>query len=141
MTRRRATILLHWLVLVLLLLVLASGRETALFTAAFGLSGLAMGALALAFGRMNGPGPKLTGPFRQAHPWLNRAMYLLLVWTSLSTLALSFGAALPGPGTHALLVALVAATALHALFNLWRHMALVDGALRRITPRSLHGML
>ena len=141
MTRRRATILLHWLVLVLLLLVLASGRGDTVFTAAFGLSGLAMAALALVFGLMNGPGPKLDGAFRRAHPWLNRGMYVLLGWTSLSALALSFGFTLPGPTTHALLVALVGATALHGLFNLWRHMALMDGALRRITPKSIHGML
>lgn len=141
MTRRRATILLHWMVLVLLLLVLASGREAALFNAAFGLCGLAMGALALVFGLMNGPGPKLEGLFRAAHPWLNRGMYVLLVWTSASALAVSAGSTLPGPNMHALLVALVAASALHGLFNLWRHMALTDGALRRITPKSIHGML
>ncbi|MCV3273008.1 hypothetical protein [Roseobacter sinensis] len=141
MTRRRATILLHWSVLTLLVLALAAGGESAALNAAFGLAGLAMVALAIIFGLMNGPGPKLDGALRAAHPWLSRGMYALLAWTSVSTLAVVVGAALPGPSTRTLMVSLVAASSLHAIFHLWRHTALGDGALRRMTPTSLHGML
>ncbi|WP_300015667.1 hypothetical protein [uncultured Roseobacter sp.] len=139
--RRRATILLHWLVLTLLMLVLASGLQSVVLNAAFGLAGLAMAALAVAFGLMNGPGPKLDGVLRSAHPWLSRGMYILLAWTSFSALLLAFGTVLPGPAARDLMVALFATSALHAIFHLWRHTALGDGVLRRMTPRFLHGML
>ena len=33
---------------------------------------------------------------------------------------------------------LFSAASLHAIYHLWRHTALGDGALRRITPRALH---
>ena len=141
MTRRRATILLHWSVLTLLMLTLAAGLENAILNTAFGLAGLAMVALALIFGLMNGPGPKLEGALRAAHPWLSRGMYLLLAWASLAALMPTFGIALPGPTPRNLMVTLFAASALHAIFHLWRHTALGDGALRRMTPKSLHGML
>ncbi|WP_299679298.1 hypothetical protein [uncultured Roseobacter sp.] len=141
MTRRRATIVLHWLVLTLLLLALAAGLESAALNAAFGLAGLAMVALAVIFGLMNGPGPKLDGALRAAHPWLSRGMYALLAWASASTLAAALGTMLPGPSPRDLMVTLFAASALHAIFHLWRHTALGDGALRRMTPKSLHGML
>lgn len=141
MTRRRATILLHWLVLTLLMLALAGGLDSVTLNVAFGLAGLAMVALAGIFGLMNGPGPKLEGVLRAAHPWLSRGMYGLLGWASLGALAQAFGAPLPGPSLRSLMVALFAAAALHAIFHLWRHTALGDGVLRRMTPKSLHGML
>ncbi|WP_176214397.1 hypothetical protein [Roseovarius sp. A-2] len=40
-----------------------------------------------------------------------------------------------------LLLALLAITALHAVVNLWRHTSLDDGALRQITPRTIHHIL
>lgn len=141
MTRRRATILLHWSVLTLLMLVLAAGLASPLLNTLFGIAGLAMAALAAVFGLMNGPGPKLEGALRRAHPWLSRGMYALLAWVSVSTLALAAGTPLPGPPPRTLMIGLFAASALHAIFHLWRHTALGDGALRRMTPKALHGML
>lgn len=141
MTRRRATILLHWSVLTLLMLVLAAGLKNIVLNALFGIAGLVMVALAAVFGLMNGPGPKLTGVLRTAHPWLSRGMYALLAWASISTLTLAVGTALPGPSARDLMVALFAASALHGIFHLWRHTALGDGVLRRMTPKSMHGML
>lgn len=141
MTRRRATILLHWLVLTLLMLALAAGLESAALNAAFGLAGILMVGLALVCGLMNGPGPKLEGALRRAHPWLSRGMYVLLGWASVSSLAAAIGTTLPGPTPRDLMVTLFAASALHGIFHLWRHTALGDGALRRMTPESLHGML
>lgn len=141
MTRRRATILLHWTVLTLLLLLLASGLQSIVLAAVFGISGLLMVALAIALGLMNGPGPKLEGALRAAHPWLNRSMYALLTWASVSALAFAAGTTLPGPPLRTAMIALFAASALHAIFHLWRHTALGDGALRRMTPKFMHGML
>jgi cytochrome b561 len=48
---------------------------------------------------------------------------------------------LPGLDARTLLLALLAAALIHAVFNLWRHTALGDGALRRMVPRALHHIL
>ena len=97
MTRRRATILLHWSVLTLLMLTLAAGLENAILNTAFGLAGLAMVALALIFGLMNGPGPKPEGALRAAHPRPRRGMYLLLACASPAPLMPTPRVALPDP--------------------------------------------
>jgi hypothetical protein len=107
----------------------------------FALAGLAMVALALACGLMNGPGAKLQGGLRRAYPALQWGIDALLAWCAADTLAGLLGWALPGPETRSLLMSLLAAASPHALFHLWRHTALHDGALRRITPRLMHGML
>ena len=139
--RRRATITLHWLNLLLLLFVLGDGGATAWLSWLYAASALAMCALALVFGLMSGPGPKLEGAVRALHPWLHRAIYALLGWGALALLAETLARPLPGPAARTLLLALLAVTALHAVFNLWRHTALGDGALRRITPRAIHHIL
>ncbi|MEO0401563.1 MAG: hypothetical protein AAF214_04240 [Pseudomonadota bacterium] len=138
--RRIATITLHWLTLLLLVLLFAGGPLPVLAWA-FGIAGLAMGALALVKGLVNGPGPKLEGALRTAHPWLSRAMYIGLAFVCGVTLWDQLGGTWNGPPLPALYFYLLSASALHAIFHLWRHTALGDGALRRITPKSLHGML
>ena len=134
MSRRLATVILHWSNVTLLMLVLAAGGESRVLTWAFGLSGLAMGGLALAKGVMNGPGPKLAGGLRRAHPWISRLMYALLAWASLSVLASDMGFSLPGADVRSSLLVLLSAGLLHGVFNLWRSTALNDGALRRMLP-------
>ncbi|WP_295312657.1 hypothetical protein [Roseobacter sp.] len=134
MTRRTLTVILHWSVLCLLMLLLAAGSSHAVLSWAFGLAGLAMTGLALVFGLMNGPGPKLTGGLRAAHPWVHRALYALLGWSALAVLTAAAGNALPGPSPRNLLVALLGAGLLHGIFNLWRSTTLNDGALRRMLP-------
>lgn len=116
------------------MLVLAAGGESRLLAWAFGITGLAMTGLALAKGLMNGPGPKLTGALRGAHPWISRSMYVLLGWASLSVLAAEIGRPLPGPDTRSTLLIVLSAGLLHGIFNLWRSTALNDGALRRMLP-------
>ena len=138
--RRTATITLHWLSLVLLMLLMAAGQVPVL-AVAFGFSGLAMCALAMLRGLMNGPGPKLEGALRTAHPWLSRAMYLALGCVAGLTLWTQFGGAWGGAPLRELYFYLLSASAVHGIFHLWRHTALGDGALRRITPKSMHGML
>jgi cytochrome b561 len=139
--RRRATIALHWLTATLLLFVLGDGGATAWLAWLYAASGLAMCALALVFGLMNGPGPKLEGAFRMGHPWLHRGLYLLIGWGAVALLAETVAGPLPGPSARVLLLTLLAAALIHSIFNLWRHTALGDGALRRMTPRFLHHIL
>ncbi|MCR9114868.1 MAG: hypothetical protein NXH84_16440 [Rhodobacteraceae bacterium] len=139
MSRRLATSLLHWATGILLWLLLSvDHRIYGGLGWAFILSGGGLCLLGLVFGLMNGPGPKLTGVLRYAHPWLSRAMYLLLGWAVVALAAGSLGAPLPGPEARTLLLALGAASLGHGIFHLWRHTALCDGALRRITPQVLH---
>ena len=134
MSRHLATVILHWSNVTLLVLVLAAGGESGLLGWAFGLTGLAMAGLALAKGVMNGPGPKLAGVLRRAHPCLSRAMYVLLGWASLSVLGSEIGFLLPGPDTRTTLLIVLSTGLLHGIFNLWRSTALNDGALRRMLP-------
>jgi hypothetical protein len=55
--------------------------------------------------------------------------------------ARTLGRALPGPEARVLLLALLAVTLLHGVFNLWRQTALGDGARHRVTPRAIHHIL
>lgn len=140
--RRRATIVLHWSTAALLLFVLAAGPgAVALLDWAYALSATAMAGLAAVFGVMNGPGPKLEGAFRVAHPWMSRGLYLLLGWSALTLVAAQIARPLPGPEPRTMLLVLLAAAMIHAVFNLWRHTALGDGALRRISPSLFHKIL
>lgn len=139
--RRRATIILHWTTATLLLFVLGDGGATRWLSFLYSATALAMCALALGFGLMNVPGPKLSGALRLAHPWLHRALYAIIAWSAVALAAQTLGRPLPGPEARSLLLALLAAGLLHATFNLWRHTALGDGALRRITPRAVHHIL
>lgn len=139
--RHRATIALHWATAMTLLFVLGDGGKLAWLSLLYVVCALMMSALALAFGLMNGAGPKLTGPLRALHPWLHRGLYLLMSWGALALGAQTLGHPLPGPSARTLLMALLAASLLHATFNLWRHTALGDGVLRRMTPRAMHHIL
>jgi hypothetical protein len=134
MTRRLATVILHWTCLILLLLLLASGGQSTALAWAFALCGGAMVVLAILRGLLNGPGRKLDGTLRAMHPWLSRVMYALLAWGSGVMLAAELGLALPGPQAKQVLFVLFGAGLLHGCFHLWRSSALNDGALRRMLP-------
>ncbi|MEM8654369.1 MAG: hypothetical protein AAGF36_06460 [Pseudomonadota bacterium] len=138
--RRTATITCHWLNFVFLVLLIAGG-PVPLLAWGFALSGIAMCALAVTGGLMNGPGPKLDGVLRAAHPWLSRGMYVALGALAALTLWQLTSGAWPGGALPNLYFYLLMASALHAIFHLWRHTALGDGALRRITPKSMHNVL
>lgn len=138
--RRTVTITLHWLTLLLLILLIAGGPIPVLAWS-FGLAGLAQCAMALVGGLLNGPGPKLDGALRTAHPWMSRAMYLALGVVALCTIWTQLYGPLPGPSMAELYFYLLSVSSLHGIFHLWRHTALGDGALRRITPKAMHGML
>ncbi len=137
--RRTATISLHWANLLLLIRLVAAGPVAALAWL-FVVTSATMAAIALGAGLMNGPGPKLEGAVRAAHPWLSRGMYLLLAGTGLATLAYLLGLA-PTLDLPTIYFFLLSVVSLHAIFHLWRHTALGDGALRRILPQAMDKML
>lgn len=141
--RRLTTQVLHWSTGILLVFLLSvDDRIYGGLGWAFVVCGGALCLLGLTMGLMNkDPGPALRGLLRRAHPWLSRAMYCLLGW---AVIALATGATnrpLPGPGARDLLLILGAAALGHAIFHLWRHTALMDGALRRIVPQVFHKYL
>lgn len=137
---RRLTILLHWSLLAMLAALLAGAEHPVLYWA-FGMGGLAMGALALGFGLLSRPGPKLEGVLRAAHPWMHRAMYALLVLVCALTLHARLAGGLAAAELRQWYMILFSVAALHGIFHLWRHTALGDGALRRMTPKFLHHIL
>lgn len=137
LTRRRATIALHWALVLLLMLMVSDGGRFGLVLWAFVAAALVFGTLALWRGLMTRPGPKLTGVARAVHPWQHRALYALAVLVALITAAEALGQVV-GPDPDAAQGVLLFAVMLHAIFHLWRHTALRDGALRIITPRALH---
>ena len=81
------------------------------------------------------PGPKLTGVVRTAFRPAHWALYALIA-VSVGLMAATFLGAPLLWAWNALLVLLVAGI-FHAIFHLWRHTSLYDGALRNIMPRAL----
>jgi cytochrome b561 len=141
--RRLITQILHWVTGVLLYLLLSvDDRIFGALGWSFVVSGGALCLLWPGFGLLNkGPGPALQGVLRKAHPWSSRGMYLLLGWSVVALAAGALERPLPGPEARTVLLILGAAALFHAIFHLWRHTALRDGALRRIVPATFHKYL
>lgn len=140
MTRRRATILLHWLVFFSALVIALRGVEWA-SAAVFVVSGTAMTGIAVARGLMTRASPALDGVMASLHGWGHWAMYAALTLVAFYVALAALARPLPGPDAAYLATLLVYLSALHATYHLWRHTALGDGALRRIFPRALHRLL
>ena len=138
--RRIITIAAHWM-LGLLLVLLASGATWVWLYWLFGLNAAVMCGTALVFGLMNTPGPALKGFLRAAHPWMHRLLYLLIAWTGGLTLYAQVMDSHSAQDLMRWYIILTAAAAAHMIFHLWRHTALMDGALRRITPQAIHKYL
>lgn len=141
--RRHATQILHWVIVILLVFLLSvDQRIYGGLGWAFVVSGGTLCLLGLLFGLMNKyPSPALEGAMRWVHPWLSRAMYLLLGWVVLALAGAAAGYPLSGPEARNLLLVLAAAACGHAILHLWRHTGLRDGALRRIVPHVFHKFL
>lgn len=138
--RRRLTILLHWSILMLILVMIKGGTSAPLVRWAFVIGGTVWVGMALAKGMLGKPGPKLQGSLRAAYPWMHRGMYLLLGLAVVLNAAALVGLMPHDTGWIALLVLLTAGT-FHGLFHFWRHNVLFDGALRVMMPRFLHKIL
>ena len=140
MTRRRLTIILHWSILMLILMMVKGGTSAPVLRWAFVIGGAIWVGMALVRGMMCKPGPKLQGTLRTVYPWMHRGLYAVLgVTVALNALAL-IGVLPHDTGWTALLVLLAAGT-LHGLFHFWRHNVLYDGALRIMMPRFMHKIL
>lgn len=96
--------------------------------------------IALARGLIGRPGPKLGPTTRAVYPWMHRLLYAALALSAALNAGELLGWIAPGGAWISLLV-LLGLGAFHGLFQVWRHMALYDGALRLITPRFVHGVL
>lgn len=140
MSRRTLIIALHWAVFLLVLAMIKGGSAAIWLRWTFVILGAVWVGMALVQGMLGKPGPKLTGLFRAAFPWMHRGMYALVgVAVLMNALAL-LGLAQGAVAWNALLVLFVASL-FHAIFHLWRHTALNDGALKRMTPKIWHKYL
>ncbi|MEM7640976.1 MAG: hypothetical protein AAF366_00440 [Pseudomonadota bacterium] len=96
---------------------------------------LAIGALAwIALAVLRGlhrPGPKL-GRLRDVVRWGHG---FLIVWLSLAATLSVLG----HPAARPVLLLLMAAATIHALFNIWRGAILGDGAFRTVLPKAIIG--
>lgn len=138
MTRRRLVIFCHWATFFLLavLLIKGSGSSPALVFTFSGLSLIWFASYVIGRGPLNRPGPKLTGALRPLHRLQHHALYAAMIVASALTIW-----QLEATATGRALKVLLFAGLLHGAFHLWRHTALFDGALRRITPSALHRLL
>jgi len=125
----------------MLVLIMVKGGTSAEWVRwTFVVAGAIWVSMALARGMMCRPGPKLTGVWRTAYPWMHRGMYLVLA----VTVALNAAALLewmPQDTAWVALLVLLSAGTFHGLFHFWRHNVLYDGALRIMTPRFMHKIL
>lgn len=140
MIHRRLVIALHWATALLLLMMIKGGSAAPVLRWAFVIGALAWCLTALLRGPLAKPGPKLTGPARSLFTPAHVGIYLGLAATALLNGGALLGLVPDNIAWTALLVLLTLAT-FHAIFHLWRHTALNDGALRKITPRFLHKIL
>ncbi|MDU8909845.1 hypothetical protein [Aestuariicoccus sp. MJ-SS9] len=125
----------------MLILLISGGTGSPVLSWAFVVAALIFSGSGLVFGLMTGAGPMLSGTARSAHPWMHRAMYVASAATALVVAADRLEQAPPWPEPSLALMLLLSIASLHAIFHLWRHTALGDGALRLMTPRALHGIL
>jgi cytochrome b561 len=137
MTRRRLTMILHWTVFALLVLLLI-GYRNALVSWAFVLAGAGMIAMALIKGLYSKPGPGLDGFLRVAHPVLHWAMYGFLAVVAVFTALAQFGAA-PTEMSRLYFILLYASFG-HGTLQVMRQMSPGDAPLRNMTPKSMHSL-
>ncbi len=139
MTRRSLVIGLHWATALLILVLLNDGVGTGWHLAFMAVGGVWL-AIMVFGGPLGGPGPKLQGWARAMFRPLHLAMYGLLAGAVALTAAVPFGYATAAAARTALIILLCLAL-FHAIFHLWRHTTLHDGALRMMTPRIWHKYL
>ncbi|SEW25106.1 hypothetical protein SAMN04488515_1841 [Cognatiyoonia koreensis] len=140
MSRRTVVIALHWSVLFMVLAMIKGGTAAEGLRWAFVIAGLGWIGVLLTGGLLGRPGPKLSGLFRAAYPWMHYGMYALLVLAVLANAADLIGLGSADAAWNSLLVLFVASI-FHSIFHLWRHTTLNDGALRMMTPKIWHKYL
>lgn len=136
--RRPIHLALHWTQFSLLLGLISTQNPTAFWAVAYAIPALAWPTLALFAGLHGRGGAKLGVKGRAVHQWHHRLLYLLTAASGVLALAWAWGQSL---SLQYWLFLLFMVSNLHAVFHLWRHTALRDGALFMITPRALHKLL
>ncbi|MEM1273742.1 MAG: hypothetical protein AAGF88_07995 [Pseudomonadota bacterium] len=131
-------IALHWVQFALLLGLISTTAPTAPWAIAYGLVALIWPAVAVVKGLHGRGGRKLAPVGKAIHQWHHRMLYALSAASGAAAIAWSLGVPL---ALQYWLFLLFLVSNLHAVFHLWRHTALLDGALRMITPRALHKLL
>ena len=140
MTQRRIVITCHWLLFLLLLMMIKGGSAALWMRWAFVAAGALWLATVATRGLLGNPGPKLQGPLRTAFPAMHWGMYALVALATAANAGALLGLTSLDAAWISLLILLVAGT-FHAIFHLWRHTALNDGALRKMSPKVLHKIL
>lgn len=136
--RRTITITLYWLTLVpFVLLVL--GRSIPLIISAFSLVVLVQCATARADGWLSGP--RFEDALKAAHRRMARGIFATLAIVAMTTILSQWSHAQPSHNLSELSFYVLFVSALYGIFQLWRHEALGDFVLRRLSPHSLHGVL
>ena len=135
--RRSLTIVLHWSVFLLVLMMIKGGTSAPILRWGFVAAGGLWVAIAAARGLAGRPGPKLQGAARAVYAPAQWGMYALVAVAAGLNAAELLGWIRPGAAWTSLLV-LLSASALHGLFHFWRHTVLRDNALAKIFPRSWH---
>lgn len=123
---RSVVMALHWSALV----VVAGWLAGVLPAWLLALHASAWAAVTAIWGLRGGPSPALRGPVRRA-AHLSHAALLALHLTGATMALAGSDAAMP------VLLLVLAASALHAVWNGWRAAVLGDGAFRRMLPRAL----
>ena len=136
--RRPVHIALHWTQFALLLGLISTTNPTPAWAIAYAVPALLWSALALPLGLNGRGGPKLDPTGKAIHQWHHRLLYLLTAASGVMAIAWAFGTEL---ALQYWLFLLFMVSNLHAVFHLWRHTALRDGALRMITPKAMHKLL
>lgn len=136
--KRAATMALHWSLLILVT-PLGAGWITAFLEWSFAIVALAMSTLALFFGLQAHAGPKSPWIVRLINAWGHRGLYVYLAIAG--TLALHGRITGDGADMTIHYQVLLWITIFHAIYHLFRHLVVGDGALRTMTPRAIHRML
>ena len=136
-SRRRLSVVLHWLSVMLVLIMIKGGVSSPWALWAFVAVTVLWSGMTLWNGLLGRPGPKLSPPMRRAYPWMHRLLHILLALTALAILARLMGRPLPWLDAWTLLLVTLCAGTFHGLFHFWRHNVLFDGALKLITPRVM----
>lgn len=128
---------LHWGTVILLLVMIKGGTDAAFVRWAFGLIAVGWALWAMVKGVAAKPGPKLTGVLRRSFRTAHIGLYGLVGLAGAANLAALLGWTSVTVAWNMLLVLLAAGT-FHGIFHMWRHTALMDGALRMMTPTIWH---
>lgn len=140
MQRRSWIIAFHWATFLMLLAMIKGGSAASGLRWAFVAVAGIWCAMAIVKGLAGRPGPKLQGAMRTLYPWSHRGMYALLGLVAVLNLGALLNITPMVWAWNTLLLLLVTAI-FHAIFHLWRHTSLNDGALRMMTPKMWHKYL